>query len=156
MTLTILDVIVVGAGQAGLSMGYWLSKSDHTFIIIDGGIRIGDTWRKRYNSLTLFTPRYLSSLPGLPLKGPQQGFPTKDEVAEYLEQYAITFDLPIQMETEVMVLDKQDDNFFLTTTKGTFQARKVIIVTSPFQTPFIPEIARNLSPLVFQNTLFIV
>ncbi|CAH0244881.1 putative oxidoreductase CzcO [Peribacillus frigoritolerans] len=148
--MIILDTIIVGAGQAGICMGYWLSKTDQTFIIIDGGTRIGDTWRKRYNSLTLFTPRYLSSLPGLTLKGNQKGFPTKDEVADYLEQYALTFDLPIQMETEVIVMEKQDDTFFLTTTKGTFQARQVIIATGPFQTPFIPEIARNLSPMVFQ------
>ncbi|USK62469.1 flavin-containing monooxygenase [Peribacillus asahii] len=146
----ILDAIVVGAGQAGLSMGYWLSKSNYRFIIIDGRTRIGDTWRKRYDSLTLFTPRCLSALPGLALKGKPQGFPTKDEIADYLEQYALTFDLPIQMETEVISMDKQDDIFFLTTTKGTFQTRQVTIATGPFQTPFIPEIAKNLSPKVFQ------
>ncbi|MGX2959691.1 flavin-containing monooxygenase [Peribacillus sp. JNUCC 23] len=150
MTLIILDAIVIGAGQAGLSMGYWLSKSDNRFIIIDGGTRIGDTWRKRYDSLTLFTPRCLSSLPGLTLKGNPQGFPTKDEVADYLEQYALAFDLPTQMETEVIVMEKKNDIFFLTTTKGTFRARQVIIATGPFQTPFIPEIAGNLSPQVFQ------
>lgn len=133
MNLIIFDTIIVGAGQAGLCMGYWLSKTDQTFIIIDGGTRIGYTWRKRYNSLILFTPRYLSSLPGLTLKGNQQGFPTKDEVADYLEQYALTFDLPIQLETEVMVMDKQDDTFFLTTKKGTFQARQVIIAKGTFQ-----------------------
>ncbi|MCM3170021.1 oxidoreductase [Peribacillus simplex] len=150
MNLIILNTLVVGAGQAGLSMGYWLSMIDQNFIIIDGGTRVGDSWRMRYNSLTLFTPRYLSSLPGLYMKGNPQGFPTKNEVADYLEQYAHTFNLPIQMETEVIGMDKQDDIFYISTTKGSFQAKRVIIATGPFQVPFIPVIAKNLSPLVFQ------
>lgn len=75
------DTIVIGGGQAGLSMGYYLKQSNQNFLILDKGFEIGAVWRNRYDSLTLFTPRMYSSLPGLPLEGDKQGFPSKDEIA---------------------------------------------------------------------------
>lgn len=146
----IFDVIIIGAGQAGLSMGYHLSKTTKRFIILDQGKRIGDVWRNRYDSLMLFTPRSFSSLPGMKMDGNPNEFPSKDEVADYLEQYADTFDLPIQLETEVLSLRKGGETFSIESSKGTLHSKEVIIATGPFQTPAIPPIYKNLSNDVYQ------
>lgn len=90
-----LDVIIIGAGQAGLSMGYYLKKEGYYFVIFEGEKRIGDSWRNRYDSLVLFTPKSYSSLPGMKLEGDKNAFPTKDEIADYLEIYAVRFSLPV-------------------------------------------------------------
>nr|WP_314110339.1 NAD(P)-binding domain-containing protein [Bacillus pseudomycoides] len=94
-----LDVIVIGAGQAGLSRGYYLQKVGYDFVILDEEKRIGDSWRNRYDSSVLFTPKSYSSLPGMQLEGDGNTFPTKDEIADYLETYAVHFSLPVQLET---------------------------------------------------------
>ena len=86
-----IDVLIIGAGQVGLAMGYYLSQSNQSFVLIDATSRIGDAWRKRYDSLVLFSPRRYSSLPGLVMSGDPAGFPTKDEFADYLEVYAFHF-----------------------------------------------------------------
>src|SRR5215217_6496593 len=96
-----LDILVIGAGQAGLAMGYHLQQAGHRFQIVDRNPRIGDSWRNRYDSLVLFTPRAYSALPGLPVPGDPQGYPTKDEIADYLEAYAAKFALPIALETGI-------------------------------------------------------
>ena len=87
------DVIIIGAGQAGLSMGYYLKKTNLSFLILDKGSRIGEVWKNRYDSLKLFTPRAYSSLPGLALEGIQNDYPTKDDITNYLSyicQYIYT------------------------------------------------------------------
>ncbi|MEX2103923.1 MAG: NAD(P)-binding protein, partial [Bacilli bacterium] len=88
-----VDVLVIGAGQAGLAMGYYLKKPKRSFVLIDAESRIGDVWRNRYESLVLFSPRVYSSLPGMALPGDPEGFPTKNEFADYLETYANYFSL---------------------------------------------------------------
>ena len=88
------DVIIIGAGQAGLSMGYYLQQTNLSFLILDKGEKIGEVWRNRYDSLRLFTPRSYSSLPGLAFDGIQSDYPTKGEIAEYLSFYGETFSLP--------------------------------------------------------------
>lgn len=98
------DVIIIGAGQAGLSMGYFLQQTNLSFLILENGKGIGEVWKKRYDSLKLFTPRSYSSLPGLELKGNQSIYPTKNEIAEYLFSYAETFSLPVQLNTVVQGL----------------------------------------------------
>lgn len=143
-----LDVVIVGAGQAGLAMGYWLSKSQtpKKFLIIDKVSRVGEVWRKRYDSLVLFTPRAYSSLPGLALEGNGHEFPTKNEIADYLENYAIHFNLPIQLETEVQKVEEEKEFFSVYTNKGTFHSKQVVVASGPFRTPFIPTINKNLCP----------
>jgi putative flavoprotein involved in K+ transport len=84
----IYDVIVIGAGQAGLSMGYYLKQTNLQFLILEKGREIGESWKSRYDSLTLFTPRPYSSLPGLSLKGEEKQYPTKDEICDYLSLFA--------------------------------------------------------------------
>src|SRR5699024_11631642 len=88
------NTIVIGAGQAGLSIGYYLKQFNHSFLILDKSQEAGEVWDKRYDSLVLFTPRAYSALPGLDLKGDPQDFPTKDEISQYLKVYAESFKLP--------------------------------------------------------------
>lgn len=145
-----LDVIVIGAGQAGLSMGYYLQQGCYNFVIFDGKKRIGESWRNRYNSLILFTPRSYSSLPGMKLEGDENGFPTKDEIADYLEIYANRLSLPVQLETTVLKVQKTKGVFQVLTNKGVFLSKHVIIASGAFQKSFIPPIAQNLSKEVFQ------
>jgi putative flavoprotein involved in K+ transport len=110
-----LDVLVVGAGQAGLAAGYWLSQSKRTFVILDRAARIGDSWRQRYDSLTLFTPRAFSSLPGMILRGDPEGYAAAREFSDYLEAYAAKFSLPVRTSAEVRRLERRDDGLFLAT-----------------------------------------
>lgn len=142
--------IVIGAGQAGLAMGYYLKESNKNFIILDRCNKTGDVWRNRYDSLKLFTSRMYSSLPGLQLEGDGQGFPSKDEIANYLESYGVKFELPIKYNTEVLKVFQSNDIFSVDTNKGTLTARNVIIATGPFQHKRIPDFAKKISKNVVQ------
>jgi putative flavoprotein involved in K+ transport len=146
----IYDVIVIGAGQAGLSMGYYLKKGNSSFLILDNNERIGDVWRKRYDSLVLFTPRSFSSLHGLTLEGDPNRFPTKNEIADYLERYANTFDLPIKFNTEVKRITKHDKTFMIHTQNSILKAKKVVVATGAFHTPNIPSLSKEVSKEVVQ------
>lgn len=146
----IYDVVVIGAGQAGLSMGYYLKQSSLSFIIVDSNNSTGDVWRNRYDSLVLFTPRSYSSLPGLALKGHPSGFPTKDEIADYLESYAKTFELPIQFSCQIQKVQKENETFVLSTQNGIIKTKKIVIATGPFHTPRIPSFAKELPENVAQ------
>ena len=105
-TASALDVLVIGAGQAGLALGFHLKATGQHFLVVDRHDRIGESWRKRFDSLTLFTPRAYSALPGLPVPGDPQGYPTKDEIADYLESYARHFALPVKLDKRA-----RDDGF---------------------------------------------
>src|SRR5689334_12069433 len=95
------ELIVIGGGQAGLAMGYWLARHDIDFLIVDANKRVGDSWRKRWDSLRLFTPAKYSSLPGLAFPGEPYHLPVREEVADYLEWYAQVFELPIRNNVQV-------------------------------------------------------
>ncbi|WP_339148800.1 MULTISPECIES: NAD(P)/FAD-dependent oxidoreductase [unclassified Sutcliffiella] len=144
------QVVIIGAGQAGLSMGYYLKKEGIPFIILDGNERVGDSWRKRYQSLVLFTPRRYSSLPGLPLSGEPEGFPTKDELGEYLLKYVSHFDLPIKNNVQVQSLTKMNGTFQMITNQGDISATNVIVATGAFQKPYIPQIFESQDNLPSQ------
>jgi putative flavoprotein involved in K+ transport len=144
------DVVVVGAGQAGLTMGYFLTSQGRCFVTVEAAGSIGSAWRERWDSLTLFTPRRYSGLPGLPFPGDPEGYPNRDEVIAYLEEYADTFDLPIQLNSRVRRLTAEDGAFLLELDDGEIAADQVVVATGPFQTPFVPEIGARLSPDVFQ------
>lgn len=136
------DTIIIGGGQAGLAMGYYLKKSGGSFLILDQASSVGESWKKRYNSLKLFTPRSMSSLPGLPLSGEEDVYPGKDEVASYLEEYAKRFDLPLKLKTTVVKLEKETGVFKMSTDQETLLAKQVVVATGPFQTPALPAEAR--------------
>jgi putative flavoprotein involved in K+ transport len=144
------DVIVIGAGQAGLSIGYYLAQSQLSYLIIGSEQRIGDRWRERYDSLVLFTPRAYSSLPGMAMPGDPYGFPDKNETADYLESYAIHFQLRVRLGAEVVQLARSSSGFHVQTTKGEYWAKQVVIATGPFQRPFIPDWAEAIGPGIVQ------
>ncbi|GGE73381.1 flavin-containing monooxygenase [Priestia taiwanensis] len=144
------DIVVIGVGQAGLSIAYYLKQSGYHFIIVGAEERIGDAWRKRYESLVLFTPKVYSALPGMAMEGDVEALPTKDEVANYLEKYAMHFSFPVQLETTVQKVVKVNDIFEVVTNKGVLCANNVVIATGAFQKPFIPAISSNLYEEVYQ------
>ena len=145
-----LEVAVVGGGQAGLAMGYYLREQGLRFAIFERGDSIAPAWRERWDSLTLFTPRRYSALPGLPFPGDPDGYPTRDEVIAYLERYAETFELPIELNSEVRRLSHEGGRFVLEVGGRTVTADQVVVATGPFQTPFVPKLAQDLDPGVWQ------
>ncbi len=145
------DIIIIGGGQAGLSMGYFLQKNRCDFVILDANDRAGDSWRHRYDSLLLFTPRKYSSLPGLAFPGRPDELPTKDEVAEYLEQYAQHYSLPIIFNTKVSLLKQIQNGFYLRSEQGEeYTAKQVVLATGPFQKAFIPAFSKDLNKDIYQ------
>jgi putative flavoprotein involved in K+ transport len=141
-----VDVAVIGAGQAGLAMGYFLRRQVRRFVILDRADSIGSAWRERWESLTLFTPRGYSALPGLPFPGEPDGYPTRGEVTAYLERYAETFELPVELNREVAMLERDDDGRFRLELVGrTIVADQVVVATGPFQVPYVPEVAERLA-----------
>jgi putative flavoprotein involved in K+ transport len=147
-----VEVAVVGAGQAGLAIGSFLRREGRRFAILERAAEIAPAWRERWDSLTLFTPRHYSGLPGLPLPGDPDGYPTRDEVIAYLERYAETFDFPIELKSEVWKLERGDDGRFrLVLDDRAITADEVVVATGPFQTPYVPKLAQGLNPNVFQT-----
>ena len=144
------DVIVIGAGQAGLSTGYFLLKTGLSFLILDAGNRVGDSWRNRWDSLHLFTPAKFDGLPGLPFPSPPNYFPTKDEMANYLEQYSRHFNLPVKTGTKVTGLSKEGEYFCVKTDNQDYSAENVVVAMSSFQNPKIPKFARELNSDIIQ------
>ena len=146
-----LDVVVVGAGQAGLAVGYFLARQGRRFVILDAADRVADTWRTRWDSLVLFTPRRYDSLPGLAFPGDPDGYPTRDEVLDYLEQYASTFELPVELNSAVRSLTAADGSFVLELDGRRLEAEQVVVATGPFQAPKVPPLAAQFAPEVFQT-----
>lgn len=145
-----VDVLVIGAGHAGLTMAYYLKQNNRSFVVVDASKRVGDVWRNRYDSLLLFSPRRYSSLPGMSLTGSQEGFPTKDEFAHYLESYAKKFSLPIHLNTKVEKLEQTGGFYQVETSQGQYIAKDIVIATGPFQKPFIPSLEGSGSTSVLQ------
>ena len=146
-----LDVLIIGGGQAGLAMGSGLKETLLSFRIVERHPRIGDSWRNRYASLVLFTPRAYSALPGLAVPGDPEGFPTKDEMADYLEAYSERFELPVAPGTAIVRLERLDGGFRATTEAGEpIDSRAVVLATGAFQRPAIPPISNGLSDEVAQ------
>lgn len=144
------DTIVIGAGQAGLAIGYYLKQSNHHFILLDKGSEVGESWKNRYDSLVLFTPRMYNSLPGMPFEGEKHGFPSKDEVAAYLKQYVDRFNIPIHFHTEVVKVSKLNDHFFIKTKQEEYRAKNIVIATGSFQIPNIPVFSKDLPVTINQ------
>jgi putative flavoprotein involved in K+ transport len=145
-----LEVAVIGAGQAGLAMGYFLAREGRHFAILEAFDSIGPAWRSRWDSLVLFTPRRYDSLPGLPFPGDPDGYPGREEVVDYLENYASTFELPVQLDSAVQSVKPGNGAFILDLGARTFQADQVVVATGPFQTPNVPAFAAALGADVFQ------
>src|SRR5919206_4153258 len=145
-----LDVVVVGAGQAGLAIGHHLARSGRRFAILEAGPSVGTAWRERWDSLVLFTPRRYDALPGLAFPGEPDGYPGRDEVIAYLERYAQAFDLPIVFDSAVRSLKARDGAFVLDLDDRRIEADQVVVPTGPFHRPHVPALAGQLAPEVFQ------
>ena len=141
---TTTDTLVIGGGQAGLSVSYHLRRLGVEHLVLDGEDRIGDAWRRRWDSLELFTPRRYDGLDGMRMPGDPAGSPTKDEMAAYLEDYAARFDLPVRTGHRVTALRRDGDSFTAETTSGTFRAQQVVVAMSNYQRPRIPGFAADL------------
>jgi len=144
------QVVVIGAGQAGLSVGYHLKRRGIDHIILDGADRIGDVWRNRWDSLRLFTPAKFDGLDGLRFPARRDHFPGKDEMADYLESYAAHHCLPTRTGARVERLHRANGMFRVETTAGRFEAPQVVVATASYQKPRIPEFADALGPTVTQ------
>jgi putative flavoprotein involved in K+ transport len=144
------DVIVVGAGQAGLAMGYYLSRQGLRFLILDAAAAVGAAWHERWDSLVLFTPARYSGLPGLPFPGDRDHYPRRDEVIAYLERYAERFRLPIALDSPVTSISPRDGRYAVVAGGVEYEADQVVVATGPFQVPWVPPIAEDLAPDVVQ------
>lgn len=144
------DVVVIGGGQAGLALGYYLKRHGLRFLILDGTDRIGDAWRKRWDSLRLFTPAKLDGLPGLRFPAPPNAFPTKDEMADYLEAYAKRFDLPVRTSARVERLGKRGDSYELEVGGQEIEADQVVVAMASYQQGRQPDFAAELSSDIVQ------
>ena len=145
-----VDVIVVGAGQAGLAIGWYLARLGLRFQVLEASAELGRSWRSRWDSLTLFTPTQYDALPGMPFPAPADTYPTKEPVADYLRAYADAFRLPVRLNSRVTSLGRSGDGFEVHTADETFSARRVVVATGPFQVPFIPPAAGGLDSTVTQ------
>lgn len=145
-----IETIVIGGGQAGLSVGYHLKQQGQQFLILDASRTIGEAWRRRWDSLRLFTPARYAGLPGLPFPAPGDAFPTKEDVANYLEKYARHFDLPLETGVHVDRMERDGDMFVIRSGERQFQARNVVIAMANYQVPSVPEFAGELNPQIKQ------
>src|SRR5262245_35319639 len=145
-----VPTIVIGGGQAGLSVGYHLAKQKLPFLILDASNRIGDAWRNRWDSLRLFTPARYVALPGFSFPGRGDSFPTKEEMANYLESYADRFHLPVQSGVKVDHLSKNGNRFQVIAGHDRFEADQVIVAMANYQKPKIPSFAKELDPGICQ------
>lgn len=144
------DTVIIGGGQAGLAAGYHLTKAGREFVVLEANERIGDSWRKRWDSLRLFTPARFCHLPGLPFPGRAARFPTKDEMGDYLEDYARHFGMPVRTGVRVDHLSTDGDTYILSVGRRRIAADNVIVATGAHHAPKIPSFAADLGPHVRQ------
>jgi putative flavoprotein involved in K+ transport len=142
--------VIIGAGQAGLSTGYFLTRHGLPHIILEAHGRVGDSWRRRWDSLRLFTPARFDGLAGMPYPAPSHSFPTKDEMADYLEAYASRFRLPVRTGMRVDRLSRRDGRYSISAGDQVFEAEHVVVAMATFQRPKVPELAAELDPGMVQ------
>jgi putative flavoprotein involved in K+ transport len=148
---TEIETVVIGAGQAGLATGYHLQQRGRPFVVVDAEARVGDNWRRQWDTLRLYSPAQYDCLPGLPFPAEKWSFPGKDQVGDYLESYARRFALPIRLGTRVERLERDGDGFLVTTDQGAWACRNVVVATGTFgRTPNIPATADLLDPAILQ------
>jgi putative flavoprotein involved in K+ transport len=144
------DVVVIGAGQAGLAIAYFLAQQRRRFVILEAADTIGAAWQSRWDSLVLFTPRRYDALPGLSFPGDPDGYPSRDEVVAYLEEYASTFALPVEVNSAARSVTANDGTFAVELGDRRIEADQVVVATGAFQVPHVPPLASGLAPGVFQ------
>jgi putative flavoprotein involved in K+ transport len=146
----LFETVIVGGGQAGLATGYHLARRGQSFVILDASARVGDAWRRRWDSLRLYSPASHDGLPGLPFPARHTSYPTTHEMADYLESYARHFDLPVRSGTTVESLASDDGRYVVTAGAQTFEADNVVVATGVMQKPVVPSFAPELDPRITQ------
>jgi putative flavoprotein involved in K+ transport len=145
-----VHTVVIGAGQAGLSVGHYLARQGRPFVILDAGQCVGDVWRRRWDSLRLFTPAAFDGLVGMKFPGSPFSFPTKDEMADYLESYARRFQLPVRNGIRVDRLTRVGSRYLIEAGSHRFDAAHVVVAMSSYQVPRVPAFAKELHPDIRQ------
>jgi putative flavoprotein involved in K+ transport len=145
-----VETAIVGAGQAGLSTGYHLAKRDRPFLVLDEQVRVGDNWRRHYDSLRLYSPARLDGLPGMPFPASATTFPTKDQMADYLEEYASAFGLPVRGGTRVKRVSRNGGGYVVDCGDRCLEAKNVVVATGTFGRSYTPEFATHLDPEIVQ------
>jgi putative flavoprotein involved in K+ transport len=143
-------VVVVGGSQAGLAIGYFLAQQGRDFTILEAAGEVAATWRGRWESLQLFTSACYDALPGLAFPGDPDRYPGKDEVADYLTDYARRFDLPVELGSRVSSVSRANGTYLVEVEERVIEADQVVIATGPFQTAFVPPMAGGLGTAVSQ------
>jgi putative flavoprotein involved in K+ transport len=144
------ETVIIGGGQAGLSVGYHLAQRDRSFVILEAKARVGDNWRERFDSLRLYSPARYDGLPGWGVPLDDWAYPTKDEIADYLEAYAQRFELPVITGVGVDSLRREGDGYVVRSGAHRFLADNVVIASGTFQEPIVPEFAGELDPAITQ------
>ncbi len=144
------EFIIIGAGQAGLSMAYYLNQLKKDYLIVDANDVIGKPWLKRWDSLKLFTPSEYNNLPGLNFPFKKGHYANKYEVANYLDTYVDTFNIPIEFNQKINSLEKKEDYFIVKSNNTTYKAKNVVIATGPFHTPFTPLCHKKIDNSITQ------
>ncbi|HLZ15435.1 MAG TPA: ArsO family NAD(P)H-dependent flavin-containing monooxygenase [Cyclobacteriaceae bacterium] len=134
------DVVVIGGGQSGLAVGYYLRRTNLSFLILDKEERPGGSWQHHWESLRLFSPAQWSSLPGIIMKGGADYYPTRNETIEYIEGYGQKYHLPVKRPIEVYHATREADGYSIETSDGAYHAKALVSATGSFNNPFIPEI----------------
>ncbi|NND01396.1 MAG: NAD(P)-binding domain-containing protein [Acidimicrobiia bacterium] len=144
------DTVVVGGGQAGLIVGHALKAAGTEFVILDASARVGDAWRNRWDSLMLFTAARMNGLPGM--KFPAQGNESvgKEQVADFLEEYARAMELPVRSGVRVERVSRDGDDYLVATDRGSIRSRNVIIAMADYQKPKVPDFAGDLDSSIVQ------
>lgn len=145
-----VQTVIIGGGQAGLSVGYHLAQRRVSLVILEANERIGDSWRKRWDSLRLFTPARYDGLVGMPFPAPPDSFPTKNEMADYLETYAARFNLPVRTGVKVDRVWREGDRYFVSAGDLQFEADHVVVAMANYQRPRVPAFAGELDPAIVQ------
>jgi putative flavoprotein involved in K+ transport len=149
-----LDVVVVGGGQAGLAVARQLAGpfagAGRRFVVLEAAGAIGDSWRTRWDSLTLFTPAQYNGLPGMTFPAPADTYPGKDAVADFLVRYAAVSRLPVRSDSPVTALRVVDGEFEVRTPDELLRAGQVVVATGPFHSPFVPPASDGFDASVTQ------
>jgi putative flavoprotein involved in K+ transport len=145
-----VETVIIGGGQAGLATGYHLARRQRPFVILEARDRVGDVWRERFDTLRLYSPARYAALPGMAFPADAWSYPTKDDMADYLEVYAKHFELPVQTGVTVQRVSREHGRYVVSCRDQTFEADYVVIASGTFQSPIVPAFAPLLDPAIRQ------